>query len=362
MPERYKKILIVNTFGIGDVLFSTPMLRALKTRLPDSQIDFVCNRRCREILRHNKNINEIMIFEKDEFRDAFRASKLDFVKRIIKITKKIRQKNYDLVVDLSLGYRLSFFLMLLGAKRRIGFNYRNRGRFLTDKMDITGFNGKHVVAYYLDILKVLGIGDFVTKNLEMYLDPEHERWADTFLAEKGLKGKTLVGLAPGGGKSWGKYAVYRRWSPENFNSIALKLLEKKKDIFFLIFGSKEEGGLCGVIEQRLGRNCVNLCGKTPLNRSMALIKRCRLLLCNDGGILHIAVSQGVETVSIFGPVDEVVYGPYPPSGKHKVVKATGVKCRPCYKNFKHAICETHDCLKKIDSDLVLKLAEESLGV
>ena len=177
-----------------------------------------------------------------------------------------------------------------------------------------------------------------------------------------IKDKILVGLAPGGEKSWGQYAIYRRWDPKNFSYVARKLMEKHKNLFFLIFGSTEEIGFCCSIEETLKENSLNLCGKLSLAHSIALIKRCKALLCNDGGLLHIAVSQGIKTVSIFGPVDDIVYGPYPPSARHKAVKAEGVRCRPCYKNFKHKMCDTHDCLKKIDKDLVLKLAEENLEV
>jgi ADP-heptose:LPS heptosyltransferase len=93
---------------------------------------------------------------------------------------------------------------------------------------------------------------------------------------------------------------------------------------------------------------------------MEFLSRLKLVICNEGGPLHIAVSQNVSTISIFGPVDDNVYGPFPLLDKHKVVKAEQVDCRPCYNNFRHKRCETHDCLTKIDRDEVLKLALESL--
>ncbi|MGB2706243.1 MAG: lipopolysaccharide heptosyltransferase II [Candidatus Omnitrophota bacterium] len=362
MPNRYKKILIINTFGIGDVLFSTPMIRALKAHIPGASIDAMCNERGRYVLQHNRDIDRIIIFEKDDFRDAFRKSKLHFVRKLFKFIKEIKRGKYDLAIDLSLGHQISMLLKILGIKKRIGFNYRNRGRFLTDKSNMNGFNGKHVVEHYLDILKLIGIREIADKNLKLSLSPELEQWADSFLSRYALEHKRLVGLAPGGGKSWGEYAIYRRWDPANFAYLAERLSAKRKDIYFLIFGSSEEKEMAQSIEKGLAEKSTNLCGKVSLPEAIALIKKCALLLCNDGGLLHIAVSQGERTVSIFGPVDDKVYGPYPPSGRHKVVKAEDVACRPCYKNFKHKMCQTHDCLKKIDKDKVLKLAEESLEV
>jgi len=362
MSEKYKRILIINIFGIGDVLFSTPMIKALKARIPGARIDAMCNERGRHILRHNPGINEIIVFEKDDFREAFKRSKLGFAAKSIKFIKAIRRGKYDLAIDLSLGHQLSLLLLLLGIKKRIGFNYRNRGRFLTDKLDIGGFSGKHAVEHYLDILKLIGVEKITEKDLMLTLSPETERWADSFLAQNGLKDKLLIALAPVGGKSWGEYAVYRRWDPANFAYLAKKLSAQNKDMRFLIFGSPEEKEMARTIEGVLGGKMMNLCGKLSLPEAITLIKRCALLICNDGGLLHIAVSQGVRTVSIFGPVDDRIYGPYPPSGRHTVVRAENVTCRPCYENFRHKMCRTHDCLKNIDRDEVLKLAEEALEV
>ena len=362
MLKRYKNILAINTFGIGDVVFSTPMLRALKKSIPDSRIDFMCNERCQYLMQNNRNIDSIIVFEKDKYREVFGRSKIKFVKEVFKLAKRIRNSKYDLAIDLSLGYQISLFLRFLGIKKRIGFNYRNRGRFLTDKLDINGFNDKHVVESYLDILKLISITEVSEKNLELSLSSEFEQWTDDFRHKNKIETQRLIGIAPGGGKSWGRYAIYRRWNPKNFSYVAKKLSEKEENLFFLLFGSEEEKDLCRAIQEELGIKSINLCGELSLLQSIALIKKCELLLCNEGGILHIAVSQDVKTVSIFGPVDDKTYGPYPPSDNHKVVKAENVNCRPCYKSFKHKICETHDCLKKIDRNVVLKLAEGSLGL
>jgi len=364
MHEKYKKILIINTFGIGDVLFATPMVRALKRAIPNAHIDLMCNQRCRHIVRNNRNIDDILVFEKDAFREAFRESKIKFVKKMSGFLGTILRKKYDLAIDLSLGYQISLLLKLLGVKRRVGFNYRDRGRFLTDKLDIDNFSSKHVIEYYLSIPKLLGIDGTTQKNLEITLSPQQDQWADDFVSENKLESSVIIGIAPGGGKSWGKYAKFRRWDPLNFAYVAKKLTKENKDLSFLIFGSRDEKSLGRKIEEAMGGvpsgKCLNLCGKLSLPHSIALIKKCRLLLCNDGGLLHIAVSQAINTISIFGPVDDKIYGPYPPSSKHKVAKAEGVKCRPCYKNFKHKMCGIHDCLIKIDKDKVLKLAKESI--
>jgi len=362
MRKGYKRILVVNTFGIGDVLFSTPLIRGLKARMPDTNIDFMCNNRCQYVIQGNPNIDDIIIFEKDEFREAFKKSKIGFIRMMLSFLRKIRKKRYDLAVDLSLGYQLSLILKLLGVKERIGFNYRDRGRFLTKKLDIKGFVDKHVVEYYLDILRLIGINNVTDKALELNPPAAAKEYADVFIKENKLEDKTLIAIAPGGGKSWGSAAPYRRWDCENFSFVAKELQQKKNNMFFIILGSPDENMLCAAIEKDLGAKSINLCGSIPLTQVVALIKKCTLMLCNDGGLLHIAVSQGIKTVSIFGPVDANIYGPYPPSGRNRVVVAKEVECRPCYSNFKHSTCYRHSCLREISKQKFLDITEDILGL
>jgi len=360
MRKKYNRILVVNIFGIGDVLFTAPLLRIIKKLMPESSIDYICNKRCQYILKNNKCIDDIIVFEKDDFREVLRKSKKQFIVKLVKFISTLKRKKYDLAIDLSLGYQIALLLKILGVKKRIGFNYRKRGRFLTDKLEVKGFNDKHVVEYYLDVLRLIGIDTVEDKYMKLVLTPELDGWANEFLRKKGLTEKLLIGFAPGGGKSWGEFAIYRRWDHENFAYVAEKLSKKYTEAVFLIFGSDEEKDICGYIKKRLGDRAIDLSGKLSLPESSALIKKCRLLLCNDGGLLHIAVSQSVSTVSVFGPVDDKVYGPYPQTERHRAAKAEGVECRPCYKSFKHVMCKGHECLKKIDKEKVLGMAEEIL--
>ena len=96
MLRRYKNILVINTFGIGDVLFSTPMVRTLKENIPQTRIDFMCNERCQYLMRSNRNISDIIVFEKDRYRKAFRRSKIEFAKEIFRFAKKIKSARYKL--------------------------------------------------------------------------------------------------------------------------------------------------------------------------------------------------------------------------------------------------------------------------
>lgn len=355
------RILIVNPFGIGDVLFSTPLINNLKVALPESYIGYICNRRAEDALIGNLHLDEIFVFEKDEYRALWRESRLKCIVRFISFLKKIKQRNFNLVIDLSLGQQYSLFLWLIGITRRIGYNYRNRGRFLIKKINISGYEDKPVADYYLDLLKFLNIKPTRFK-LSLSVSQKDRDWAKQFFLKHKLDEKDLViGMIPAGGASWGSYFSYRHWPWEYYAQLADKLITNL-NAQVIIFGDLSEQIICQQVQNMMKEKTISACGKTTLKQFAALLAKCNLVICNDGGPLHVAVSQDVLTVSVFGPVDEKVYGPYPPGQKHIIV-TKDIACRPCYKKFKVPACRhQRQCIKGISADEVLKIIENNLNL
>lgn len=354
-----KKVLIVNPFGIGDVIFSTPLIEIVRAHYGDCFIGYVCNKRAYEAIRANPHIGRIFIFEKDEFRAIWQRSKMECVRKVRMLLRSIRLEHFDVAIDLSLAYQYSMFLKLIGIKKRVGFNYRKRGKFLTDKIDIDGFNEKHVIEYYLDVLGLLGIDvKRYAAVPKVYIGEADRRWASAYLSENGLgPADTLIGIIPGCGASWGADAKYRRWSGADFAAAADRLAERCR-ARMIIFGSPDEVPLCRDVVKAMRHDPIVSCGKTSVGQFLGLLERCALVVTNDGGPLHMAVGLGVKTVSLFGPVDEAIYGPYPLSSReHIVVSAKGLLCRPCYKTFKYSPCDTRECLAAITVDDVVRSAE-----
>jgi len=353
------RILIINPFGIGDVLFSTPLINNLKEALPQSYIGYICNIRAKDVLYDNPQINEIFVFEKDEYRNLWQKAKLKCIQKFISFLMQIKKEKFDLAIDLSLGHQYSFFLWLIGVRKRIGYNYRSRGRFLTHKINIAGYEDKPIADYYLDLLKFLDIQPR-RSNLRMNVPKGDRDWADKFFKESGLRKEGLViGLIPAGGASWGKDFSYRHWPWQNYANVADRLANEL-DAKIIIFGSSSEQGICRRVQDAMKAKPINAYGKTTLKQFAALLAKCSLVVCNDGGPLHVAVSQDVTTVSIFGPVDEKVYGFYPPGGKHIVV-TKDIDCRPCYKKFKLPLCQhQRQCIRDISAEEVFEVIKDKL--
>lgn len=359
---KQQKILIVNPFGIGDVIFSTPLIEILKDKYPDCVIGYICNKRAYEVMRSNPKIDKFFIYEKDDFRAAWKRSKRECFKLVCDLLSIIKKERFDIAIDLSLGYQDSLLLSFIGIRKRIGFNYRKRGRFLTRKIDIDGFSEKHVIKYYCDMLKFLGIdvADFKLSP-KVYITGKDIAWASEFLKANGVADKDLlIGVIPGCGASWGMDARHRRWDRGGFAKVCDGLAQQYGAKVMLL-GDPQETEICDDIQNKMQGKAIMACGKTSIRNFLGLIKRCALIITNDGGPLHMAVGLGLKTISIFGPVDEKIYGPYPMNENHVVVSKSDVPCRPCYKKFKYKICENRTCLTSIKPEDILEAAGRLLS-
>lgn len=342
-----KKILIFNPFGIGDVLFTTPLIRNLKERLKDSAIVYLANRRTQFFLKNNIFLDKALVFEKDEWRAGLKESKLKFLKKAFSFFRDIRKENFDVVFDLSLNAQYGFFLKLAGIKKRIGYNFKKRGRFLTHRIDIScGYKEKHVARYYLELLKFLDIEPQEYK-FDLFLSPDSLSRAEQILLRQGVnKGDLLVAVCPGAGDSWGETAYFKRWPKESFLPVC-EYLRQERDAKIILFGSKDEQDICDYIYNGMASKPVNLCGKVTLEEFCGLISFMALVVTNDGGPFHIAQALDRKAVGFFGPVDDKVYGIYPDKDTCFVLKKN-VSCRPCYQGFKFTGCQYDKrCLREI---------------
>jgi heptosyltransferase III len=360
LTKTPKRILIINPFGIGDVLFSTPLVRALRVAYPQSRLVYLCNRRKEGILMRNPHLDDLIVFEKDEFLGAWKLAPWRGIRMLLRLIGRARRERFDLVIDLSLGDRYAFFLRWLGTPLRIGFQYRKRGRYLTHRLPISGFEGKHVVEHYRDLLQFIGL-DLDDGGLELQLTERDQQHATESWKMLGLDtDRPVIAVVPAGGVSWGIDAPFRRWPLDRFAQVAQQLATEHNGQVVL-FGEASDHEICDELLRMMEYPGQNLCGRTSLSEFVSLVACCDVLLTNDGGALHMAVSQDVPTVAIYGPVDPDVYGPYPKSPRYRVVTRS-LTCQPCYHYFRMPACPyNRTCLKDLAVDTVLAAAKDVMA-
>ncbi len=355
-----KKILIINPFGIGDVLFTTPVIKALRQQYPDSFIGYWSNLRVLPVLANNPGINKIFALSRGDLKKIYQDSFFKGLWSAIKLVWGLKKERFDICLDFSLDHRYSLLAKINGVSKRIGFDYKNRGRFLTHKIRIDGYHDQHAVEYYLKLLSFLNV-EVKKTTLELVVPAESELKAKDLLAKYGIEAKDrLVGIIPGAGGSWGKDAVYKHWAALKFAQVADRIASEL-NTKIVILGDESEREIADVVVHAMRHKPIDLTGKTDLDILPAIIKQCDLVITNDGGPMHMAVALGVKSVSVFGPVSEVVYGPYPASSNHLVLK-WDMDCRPCYKNFKLPGCDKDkECLKQVSVEAVFEAARKLLN-
>ncbi len=350
-----KRILIVNPFGIGDVLFTTPLIRTLKQELPNAEIAFWSCKNQEKILSTNPNLFKIFALSRGDLKGK---PQLERMRLLFGLIRQLKKERFDVAFDFALDHRYTMILRLSGINKIIGLGYKGRGRFLSHRIDIQGFSDKHVADYYLDTLKFLNIYPKFHAGIEVFSSLEDDSWANDFIKRQNIPPEPFfIAVCPAGGESWGSDSAYKRWPEEKFADLCDRLIEKSKATIIL-FGSEQEKDLVGRLAGSMRNRAINTAGKLSFGQFVALLKKCSLAICNDSGPLHLAEGLGLKTVCISGPVDERVYGPYPINERNLVVKRE-LSCRPCYKNFRFKGCDhNQECLRGISVDEVFKVAEK----
>ncbi len=334
---KRKKILIINVNWLGDVIFSTPFIRAVRETYPESYIACVVVPRCREILEANSRINELITFNENGF-DAGIIGKIRFI-------MKLRREKFDAAFILHRSFTRALITSLAGIKERIGYDTKGRGFLLTKKLKQPD-RDIHKVEYFLKLAEAAG-ADISKKNYELFLTDADRRKADAILASLDIKaGERFIVLNPGG--NWDP----KRWPAENFFSLGDRLAEKY-GVKILISGGKKDEGLAEEIARGMHYKAVSLCGKTSVRELAAIFEKAGLVVSGDSGPMHISVSTGTATIAIFGPTSPGITGPYG-GGRYTVIQKDIGCAVPCY----DMSCKENRCMKAVAVEDVMAVIEK----
>jgi len=149
-----KRFLIINPFGIGDVLFTIPAVSSLKAYDPGAFIGYWCNQRVQDVLRYDPRIDQVFALSRGDLKKVSQRSKIEGVRKSLGLFRSLAKAKFDICLDYSLDHRYGLTAKMARIKRRVGFDYKNRGIFLTDKAPISGYHDRHMVEYYLDLVRV----------------------------------------------------------------------------------------------------------------------------------------------------------------------------------------------------------------
>ena len=335
-----EKVLFLGFAGVGDTLLVTPSLRVFRENFADAYVAaLVVSSASRDVLEGNPDLDEL-IFMEDSWKKPL---------RFLQTLWNIRKKSFDVVVTVYPTSRLLYNLLafLSGAPKRIIHDYPgdfSRKLSFLQNVRMPLIEGGHSVSQNMKLLEHLGVKGALKGGLVFDLKEDYVASAEVFLSRYGFKDQdTVVGMHPGSGGM-----EYKRWSLSNFLSLAGRLSDElgAKMIFFC---GPNEGELAGRVRAR----GFSVFDGSSLGETAALISKCGLFVSNDSGLMHVAVSQSVPVVAVFGPTDPAKTGPY--STKKKEV-VSNLSCSPCYDPAAHrkftCIYGESRCLEAVGVDEV----------
>jgi lipopolysaccharide heptosyltransferase II len=329
-----KKILVVNVNWLGDVIFSSPVFTALKTAYPRSKISCLAAPRVREVLESIPGVDEIIVYDEEG------AHRSPFAK--LRLIRELSQKKFDVVFLLHRALTRALFVFLAGIPRRIGYDTKSRGAFLTCRIKTPDERKTHRLDYYLNVVESFGVAVTDRASLLMVDVRVENKMRDTLRGYGVGEKDFLIVIHPGG--NWD----LKRWPARHF-SLLIEQLMKEGKCKVVISGSRQDMALVETIISGSSHKPVVLAGKIDLKELMALMKRANCVVSADSGPLHIASSVGSAAVGIFGPTRPELTGPR--GGGRSVILQHDVGCnrRPCY----HLKCPDNTCMQAVNVDEVI---------
>jgi heptosyltransferase III len=303
--EKIKKILVIKFGGIGDVLLSTVVLANLKDYFPDAEIYFLTHSSCRDIVKDNPCLEKYFTFNFG-FDEAYC------------LMKNIKMQNYDLVIDLFGNPRSAIVTFWSRARYRVGFNFRHR-KYAYNIIAQSRGDKVHNVEFNLDALRKIEV-PIIKYELAVYIGDIHRNFADNFLSKNGIDKKEIFGILISGGWETKKYKA------KDYIELIKKIKDKFDVNILLMWGVESEKKECETIKGGT-RDYVFIEPETSLKYASAFMRRCKLIIGNDSGLLHLAVASGVPVLGIYGPTNPGSQGPF--GEKNLVVRKDGLDCLNC---------------------------------
>ena len=204
------------------------------------------------------------------------------------------------------------------------------------------------VAHQFRILKMLGI-ELENSKLQLWPTAEDYSYIDEFLKSEWLSAEQLlIGINISASSRW----LSKNWPSEYIIKLCLEL--SRRDMRVVITGTEKDLLQANILIERLKNiKIINACGKTTVNQLACLIKRCAVFIFCDSAPLHIATSQSVPFIALFGPTDPRRH--LPPVKECTVIKKD-LHCSPCYKSK----CKTRKCMELIKPEEVLEAIDKLL--
>jgi len=357
------RILVVRLRLIGDVVFTTPLVRALRLRYPDAHLTYLVESAAAPVLETNSHMSELLVIP--------HTRGLARVRDDLRLARRLRRARFDLVIDCHGGPRSAWLTWATGAPRRIGYDIGGRTWMYTETAHRPpGLHPRHSVANQWDLLPVVdaafpAMPDRTTHRVEMPPSPAARTAVLARLHARGIPAgrpgtRTIVFHVSAGNQ-------FRRWPESAFADVAAGLVRQSTDRWVLLTaGPSDRDAVQRVrtVARTLAPDAADRivdAEDVSLAELRALLDAAALYIGGDSGPLHVASTSDVPIVGLYGPTLPERSAPWRPDTIPGVsVDAGTLACRPCDQR----VCAPGDfrCLTGITPGAVRDAAERLLEI
>lgn len=315
--------------SIGDIVLTSPVLRALKTQLqPAPEIHFLVRKPFYDTIAYSPHVDKIHTM----------------VKEVGEVIEDLKAEQFDHVVDLHKNYRSIKLRRQLKKVPSTSFKKHNMKKWVFTNFKINKMPDVHIVERYFEAVRELGV-----KNDDLgleYYNEFHEGDYQSSLKEEEKEGYVVV--VPGA-------AHFTKTIPTDKLIAICKGINKP----VYLIGGEADSEKAAEICAGAGDHVHNMCGANTLSGSAEVIRKCDKILTPDTGMMHIAAAYQKEIVSVWGnTVPAFGMYPYLPQApdRYTILEVDGLSCRPCSK-IGHARCPRghFKCMREIDVQQVIDL-------
>jgi len=317
--SKLNRILIIRLSSLGDILLTTPFLRAIKTQFPHIKIDMLIREEYVDVIKLNPYIDKKFLFKKDDKNNNV-------------LIEQLKNNNYELVIDLQNNLRSKKVVSSLKTNN-VKLDKRSFDKFLLVNFKVNKLKeASQIPVRYSNTIQKIKLDE---QGLNLFTDKS---------ANAELIGKNnLIGFCPGARH------FTKRWPKEYFIELGNKLTQDGSMI--VLFGGKIDKEICAELVDKIP-DAINLSNNDELLQTAADMKLCKAVICNDSGLMHTASATGTKVIAIFGStVKEFGFAPY--NCSNLILENNSLTCRPCSHIGRSDCPKKHfDCMKSINPDFV----------
>jgi lipopolysaccharide heptosyltransferase II len=335
--EHVKSVLVVKLSSIGDVVQSLPVAAALRRGFPRAYIAWAVGPAASQVVAGNPHLSETLVVG-GWGPGGEGTAPLPGLGAPRKLRRALRERGFELSLDMQGLLKSALVAYLSGARERIGYRNRQEGAFLLNNRSIVPDRRDiHAVEAYLGFAAAVG-APAEPLDFTIATGGADRRAVDELLG--GREG--IIALIPGA--RW----LSKRWPPARFAAVA-DALWGEFGCASVVVGGGSDGLLAQEIAAAARSPILDLTGRTTLKQLAELFRRCRAVISNETGPMYIASAVGAPTVAIFGPTDPLRLGPY---GEGHAKVTPGVACAPCRRRE----CSPLRCMEAIRPEQVIEAA------